>query len=164
MLVDRVLNIGDLLTSLGVIGMDTGNAAAVAKAVKVKSITIWGTPKSDSDHAKSEAFIDWHSSSGFSSGNKKQDVSLSNAKPCYVHSKPPRGSLCEFWCELGTVQYCTVRVPAGGVIDVAVDWKQAEDICYLVTGTLLFDAGKMLFGKLDGPGGNLTIMTLPGYG
>jgi hypothetical protein len=136
------------LAALGVVSVTSTSGYCVAKAVKVKKIVIWGAPKSDDDTSYAEAFIDWHSSSGFSSGNKKSDISISNAKPCFVSSKPPVGSLCEFWNELTSVQYCTIRVPVNGIVDVHVNWKQAEEG---VVGPIvsIFSVGFMYYGKLD---------------
>jgi hypothetical protein len=144
---DVTLLIGDLLSALGTVSASSTTGYPFAKSVKVKRISIWGAPKSDSSGAFSEAFIDWHSSSGFSSGNKKSDISISNARPCFVTSTPPRGSLCEFWCELTTVQYVTIRVPLGGIVDVHVDWKQAEAAVSPITS--IFSAGFVYYGKLD---------------
>jgi hypothetical protein len=145
---ETTLTIGDLLAALGVVSVSSTQGYMVAKAVKVLKIEIWGAPKSDDDSSYAETFIDWHSSSGFSSGNKKADISISNAHPVYVSSKPPRGSLCEFWCELTTVQYATIRVPINGIVDVTVNWKQAEES---LNGpvTSIFSVGFMYYGKLD---------------
>jgi len=144
---DVPLLIGDLLAAIGVNSATSTTGYTIAKAVKVRRITIWGAPKSDSAGDYSEAMIDWHSSSGFSSGNKKEDVSISNAKPCYVTSKPPRGSLCEFWCENGSVEYCTIRMPLGGIIDVDISFKFAEAQTALITS--IFSPGFLYYGKLD---------------
>jgi hypothetical protein len=155
---DFTLNIKDLLGGIGVIAATTGSANGIARSVLIKRISIYGAPKGDTTDTDCQAFIDWHNSTGFSSGNKKADFSVSNAKPLFLTSKPPRGSISEFWSELNSMTYATVRIPRGGIIDVDVVWKGAESTTNSYVLTLGFTPGNFYRCKLDFSAGGSPVL------
>jgi len=144
-----ILNSADLLCCLGMIASDSNNGHALARTVKVKKIQIWGVPKSDSDGAWQEAYIDWHNSTSFASGFKVGDVSVSNARPLHVHSKPPKDSVCNFWMQGETIQYASISMPTGGIIDITVNFTMADQATVTQNVLAYFTVGEMRYGKLD---------------
>lgn len=143
------LNSADLLCALGMIASDSNTGHALARTVKVKKIQIWAVPKSDSDGAWQEAYIDWHNSTSFASGFKVGDVSISNARPLHVSSRPPKESVCNFWMQGDSIQYVTVSVPAGAIIDITVNFTMADEATVSQNILAYFTVGEMRYGKLD---------------
>jgi hypothetical protein len=147
----EALNALDLMNACGKYSYTSSGltTAAVAFNIKVKKIEIWAAPLSDSTGAFTTASIDWHSSSAFGSGKKVSDSSISNARPLHVVSKPPKDSICGFWMQDPTVQYCTVSIPPGGIIDVLVNYTMPDNAIHSSTNVSFLTVGNIYYGSLD---------------
>jgi hypothetical protein len=145
------LNALDLMNACGKYSYTSSGLtiAAVAYNVKVKKIEIWAAPLSDSTGAFATASLDWHSSSAFGSGKKVSDISVSNARPLHLVSKPPRESICRFWMQDPTVQYVTITVPPGAVIDVHVNYTMPDNDIHSSTNVSFLTVGRVYYGSLD---------------
>jgi hypothetical protein len=158
----RYIQIGDSQKEISLLSDDLFNAlgymtftsdglskSAIAYTVKVKKIEIWAAPKSDSDGAWQHASIDWHNSTSFASGKKVSDVSISNARPLHVVSKPPRDSVCNFWMQNGGIQYVTISVPVGAIVDIDVSYTMADNATHSSTGSTFHPPGYIFYDFLD---------------
>ena len=123
---DIPLNSLDLFAALGCISLGGSSANCIAYTAKVKRISIWCTPKSDSDGAWQNVAIDWSNSTSFSSNKKVSDASISNARPAHVSSKPPLESVCNFWLQGTSVQYATITCPLGAIVDINVSFTTCD--------------------------------------
>jgi hypothetical protein len=132
-------------------GIDSGHGSAVVQSFKIRKIEIWGAPKSDSDGAWQQAYIDWTNSTSFGSSKRVGDVSISNAKPLHVKSAPPKESVCNFWVQKTGIHYATISFPTGAVIDIHVSYVMADPNVSTpqLAIPLFFSPGQMKYGKLD---------------
>lgn len=121
----------------------------IAFAVKVRRITIWGAPKSDTSGAFSQIDVDWHNSTSFASGKKYTDCSISNAHPAYLTCKPPPNSVCNLWMQSTGIQYCEIRVPEGAIIDLDVSYTLADDLVHSFAGATNQATALFVMGYLD---------------
>lgn len=140
----------DMFNALGFLVDFSTTAYPMAYTFKIKSIEIWASPKSDSDNSWQHASIDWHNSTSFASGKKVSDVSISNARPLHVYSKPPKDSVCNFWIQNTGVQYVTLDVPTGAIVDVVVSYTMADSTTHenVLVG-LVDNSPQIYYGYLD---------------
>lgn len=148
--IEEALKSIDMLSALGAIAMGDGNAYAICASFRLKSIEIWATPKSDSDGAWQSAYVEWHNSTSFAKSTKVADASNSNARPLHIFAKPPKDSVCNFWIQGDAVEYLTIKVPTGAIIDFNVQFT----MCDLTESRLVLDsdvhpAGSVLYGSVD---------------
>jgi hypothetical protein len=150
---DYVLDAGNLCIATGCV-VDTANSRAYAPAnvVKIRKIQIWAAPKSDTTDGVKTASIDWHNSTGYASGKKISDTSVSNARVLYVSSKPPSNSISSFWMELWATQFATVSLPPYAVIDISLTYRCAHSTMNYrsISNYISTPASNTLFhGRLD---------------
>lgn len=146
---DKTLTSLDLFAALGCVSTGSFQGACLAYTAKVKRISIWCTPKSDSDGAWQHVAIDWHNSTSFASGKKVSDVSISNARPAYVTSTPPEDSVCNLWMQGTNIQYATITVPLGSIVDIDVSFTLPDQNPHVQTITGVQPVGIMFYGYLD---------------
>lgn len=142
------LRSGDLFNALGYV-QEGLNIVPFAYTAKVKLIEIWATPKSDSDDSWQHASIDWHNSTSFASGKKVSDVSISNARPLHVISRPPRDSVCNFWMQAPGIEYCTLDIPRGAIVDIVVNFTLADSVTHATSISQVGTNQNVYYGRLD---------------
>lgn len=140
----------DMLSALGSIATGTLTGKTICSAFKIKAIEIWATPKSDSDGAYQSAYLEWKNSTSFSKSTRVQDMSNSNARPLHIRSSPPPLSVCDLWIHGPTVEYASLKVPTGAIIDVSVNFQIADSgepqtVSYAVAGSV----GEIRYARLD---------------
>lgn len=144
---------GDLIQTLGAISTGTSlgaDAYTIASSARIKSVDIWAAPKSDSDGAWQSAYVEWKNSTSFSKSTRTEDISISNARPLHVHSKPPSLSVSDLWFHGPDVELFTVKIPQGGILDLVVDYLLCDiNEPVLVSLSATEPAGKMVYDKLD---------------
>jgi hypothetical protein len=151
--VEFQVNSFDLICALGVIPITSSTAYAICKSVKLKRVQIWAAPKSDSDSAHKEAFVDWDTNTSFGCSKRVSDVSMSNAHPLYIDTKPPKEGVSSFWSYGNpVVNLATVSVPTAAVVDVTVNFTMADRSMLLQTISLFFTVGQISYAKLDQSG------------
>jgi hypothetical protein len=145
----------DMFGAIGQMAVTTSAAHSIAGSFRVKRIQIWASPKSDSDGAWQEAYVDWVNNTSFGSHKRFGDVSISNAKPLHVNTTPPKESVCNLWIQKTGIYYATMRLPPGAVIDVHVNYTMLDQdkVGVLSTIALFYTVGEMFYGKLDQTGG-----------
>jgi hypothetical protein len=154
------LNVGGLLMAAGMVQFANNSSACVFKSLKVHRIRIWAAPKTDSTGERRIADVQWASSSGFSKGQKPYDVSISNAEPLFIETRPDKNSLCSSWMSLFTVQYANINLPdIGAIVDVHASFVQNNGQGVNVTTALIGTVGTQYFGYLDSTGsGNIAVV------
>lgn len=115
---------GDLFAALGVFSYgDVGYC--IAHSVRVNSIEIWAAPKADSTGSASNATIEWSSNTAFGNNKRMSDMSISNARPLHLYTKPTQEVVANFFCSSPAVEYAALDLPQGAIIDINVSYVQA---------------------------------------
>lgn len=166
-----VITAGMICTTLGFL-VDSLNDRAypITKNILVKKIQIWAAPKADSSSGFKTASIDWHNSTGYCSGKKKSDSSISNTRSLYISSRPPNHSVSNFWIEAFNTEIVTLVLPPSAIVDLSVSYTASEGQLSWVSmsnfpGTP--SNNTMYYGRLDfnssaNGGGYLLPVDLPG--
>lgn len=143
----------DVLGALGCLATATNigtESFTIASAARIKSVEIWGAPKSDSTGAWCSAVVEWKNSTSFSKSTRVEDVSISNARPLHVFTKPPKNSVSDLWFHGPAVELFHIKVPPGAIIDLVVEFL----ICDIkeplsVTLPAIASEGDMIFTPLN---------------
>lgn len=126
-----IINAIGIFCALGFIPDNLNDRAYACrtKNILIKKIQVWAAPKSDSSDAFKTASIDWHNSTGYCSGKKKSDTSISNTRCLYISSKPPKNSVSNFWIESSNTEIVTLHLPPSAIVDLSVNYTINEGLC-----------------------------------
>lgn len=144
---------GDIFGALGAIASGENlsfDGYTIVAAARIKSVEIWAAPKSDSDSAFQSAYLEWKNGTSFSKSSRFGDASISNARPLHIFSKPPPLSVSDLWFQSLTINLFDLKLCAGAVIDVTVDYLLADVLeTHKITFTQAVAIGAMWYDKLD---------------
>jgi hypothetical protein len=111
-----------LLGLCGCVATSAVSASAIASAVKVESVELWGTPAFLAN--SSTVSVTWTPSDN-SLSSEQSDTAVSPSRPAHMRSVPPNQSLASFWHSEPAVSanLFTFILPQGGVCDITVSFQ-----------------------------------------
>ncbi len=141
----------NLLTMLSATKVVDTSVGALAKSVRLKSVSVWSPPSSQGSLATCS--IVW-TGVGTSPNIEFNDTTMSVAIPAYVKTKPPPNSLASFWLDSTSGNVFTIACSAKSVVDVQVEYIFLDGEAGTSVTVSTAAAGVVYFMPLDGSADN----------
>jgi hypothetical protein len=149
----NIIQYGNLLGALGVIGTTITQVACIASSVRLHRITIYPS-------LSAECWVEWALSGGYTRDEiKNASVPTGMSTGRSLTFRPPSKSLLSDWVNesVPTLGLCSIFTPTGCIVDVTVSYTQCASMPPLLITVASAAVGSVYYLALDGP----TLHKLP---